>query len=188
MDPRMLWDDILMRIEMPNRTEDGETRVQNSSNNLINRSENREFSLLAWHSTGARGMRNNVVRTAILRRVAAAQPPLPPNSTRGITPGLINPALGNIRHNSIPFPTRKPDQGKLRVGMGRGARAQAAAAANPPQPRSTKRRRTSRQHKGRPSKRRRYTIEDSSDEDDDMSSESDETESSAVCIDVPDLC
>ena len=176
-----------MRIEMPNRDEAGETRVQNSSNNLINRSENRAFSLLAWHTTGANGMRNNIVRTSVLRNVATAQPPLPPNSTRGLTPGLINPALGNFHWNTIPFPTRDPDQGRLRVGMGRRARAQAAAAANPPHPRSTKRRRSTREHKGRPSKRRRYTIEDSSDEDT-MTTQSDGTKSSAVCIDVPSLC
>ena len=165
----MQWEDILMRIEMPNRTPRRDMSVQNSTNNLINRSENNELCMLAWFSTGTRGVRNNVVRTSVLQRLAAAQPPPPPNSTRGLTPGLINPALGNIRGNSIPFPRRRPDQGKLRVGIVRRSRAQAAAAANPVAANSnqagTKRRRSSRKHKGRPSKRRRLTDEDSTEDD-----------------------
>ena len=201
MDPRTHWEDILMRIEISNRDEAMERRVQNSSNNLINRSENRLFFMLAWHTTGAGGMRNNTVRTMVLQQVAATRPPLPPNSTRGLTPGLINPRLGNVVGNRIPFPARRPDQGRLRLGTGRHPRAQAVVTANPaaanvaqvnpPQSNhdgrgNTKRRRASREHKGRPSKRRRYAYEDSDEEDE--GTESDDTKSSAVRIEPLSSC
>lgn len=76
--------------------------------------------MLAWRTTGANAVvRQNEVRTMVLRRVAAANPPLPPNSTRGLTPGLINPALGNVPGNVIPQPAMPGDRGRLRVGLGR---------------------------------------------------------------------
>ena len=104
MDPRIHWEDILMRIEVPKRTVTSDQNLQNSTNNLINRQEHRYNFLLAWHTTGARGQRANTVRSMVLQRVATAQPPLPPNSTRGLTPGLINPALGNVPGNSVAQP------------------------------------------------------------------------------------
>ena len=125
MDPRIHWDDILMRIEIPNRTVRSDGRLQNSTNNLINRQEHRSYLMLSWLSTGALGQRRNIVRTMVLQRVAAANPPLPPNSTRGLTPGLVNPLLGRVPGNIIPWPMLGPNQGRLRVGFGRrgGARA-----------------------------------------------------------------
>ena len=81
--------------------------------------------MLSWLSTGARGVRRNTVRTMVLQRVAAAVPPLPPNSTRGLTPGLVNPLLGRVPGNIIPWPVLGTNQGRLRVGLGRrgGSRA-----------------------------------------------------------------
>ena len=125
-----------MRIELPTRTVEIEKHLQNSTNNLINRHEHRLYFMLAWHSTNANGgVRTNEVRTYVLRRIAAAQAPLPPNSTRGITPGLINPSLGNVLGNVIPQPVRRINQGRLRVG-GRAAftPAGASATANPALP------------------------------------------------------
>lgn len=97
--------------------------------------------MLAWRTTGANAVvRHNEVRTMVLRRVAAANPPLPPNSTRGLTPGLINPALGHIPGNVIPQPAMPGDRGRLRVGLGRARGAQGvpllvpAPAAAPPPP------------------------------------------------------
>ena len=142
MDPRIHWEDILMRIEVPNRTVTSDQYLQNSTNNLINRQEHRYNFMLAWHTTGARGQRANTVRSMVLQRVATAQPPLPPNSTRGLTPGLINPALGNVPGNSVAQPVLGVNQGRLRVGLGRGRGPQIAPAyptlthqalANPPQ-------------------------------------------------------
>ena len=132
MDPRIHWEDILMRIEIPNRTWDLERRLSNSTNNLINRSENRVHFMLSWHSTNANGFRVNEVRTLVLRRVMMAQPPLPPNSTRGLTPGLIDPARGEVPGNRIPFPGPGSNEGRLRANMRRrrGARA-ARTAVNP---------------------------------------------------------
>ena len=119
-----------MRIERPNPTRNSDIRLQNSSNNLINRQMNMRYSMLAWHSTGINGMRANHVRTEVLARVHAANPPLPPNSTRGLTPGLINPLLGNVPGNLIPFPPLGNSQGRLRAS-GRPQATQAAAAAAP---------------------------------------------------------
>ena len=125
MDPRIHWEDILMRIEIPNRTVRSDSHLQNSTNNLINRHEHRIYRMLSWLSTGALGRRRNTVRTMVLQSVAAAIPPLPPNSTRGLTPGLVNPLLGRVPGNIIPWPVLGRNEGRLRVGLGRrgGARA-----------------------------------------------------------------
>lgn len=135
MDPRIHWQDIFTRIEVPNRTADSDRKLQNSTNNLINRQEHRRFLMLSWHTTGANRTTRNVTRNLVLQRVAAARPPLPPNSTRGLTPGLINPRLGNVPGNSIPFPPlRRQSMGRLRVlGRPRPTPATAAAATNPAQ-------------------------------------------------------
>ena len=128
MDPRIHWEDILMRIESPNRTVRSDSHLQNSTNNLINRQEHRSHLMLSWLSTGAQGGRPNHVRTMVLQRVAAANPPLPPNSTRGLTPGLIDPLLGRVPGNVIPWPVLGANQGRLRVGLGR----RGGAGAIPP--------------------------------------------------------
>ena len=171
MDPRIHWEDILMRIEVPNRTATTDRYLQNSTNNLINRQEHKYNFMLAWHTTGARGQRPNTVRSMVLQRVATAQPPLPPNSTRGLTPGLINPALGNIPGNSVAQPVLGANQGRLRVGMGRARGPQVPAPAYPTLPAQAppppKRRRTSPGHKGRPSKRRARDHPSDDDDDDD---------------------
>lgn len=130
MDPRIKWADILMRIELPNRTVPLEKNLQNSTNNLINRHDHKQHFMLAWHATGANSTRANHVRSEVLGRVAAANPPLNFNSTRGLTPGLINPLLGYLPGNSIPFPQLGNDQGRLRVRGGQPRVTQAAAAAN----------------------------------------------------------
>ena len=120
-----------MRIEVQNRTETSDFQLQNSTNNLINRQEHRRFLMLSWLSTGAQGSRRNTVRTMVLQSVAAANPPLPPNSTRGLTPGLINPLLGRVPGNVIPWPAMGPNQGRLRVGLGRRGGGQAIPALVP---------------------------------------------------------
>lgn len=185
MDPRIHWQDIIMRIELPNRTIASDRKLQNATNNLINRHEHRLYFMLAWHSTGVNSMRANEVRTWVLDRVAAANPPLPPNSTRGLTPGLINPLLGNVPGNSIGHPTRRENQGRLRVTGGRPTVAQAATAAanqghtnpGPRHPVPSKRNRTSPEHKGRWPKRQAQGLNDDSG-DDDMDTGSDRAKSS----------
>ena len=178
MDPRIHWEDIFMRIEVP----DDQEHCYNF--------------MLAWHTTGARGQRANTVRSMVLQRVATAQPPLPPSSTRGLTPGLINPALGNVPGNSVAQPVLGANQGRLRVGLGRARGPQIPAPAYPAlahQPQApappnnpvrhnpvrdtrrrdnpvdhNKRRRTSPGNKGRPSKRQaREPSDDNEDNDED---------------------
>ena len=188
MDPRIHWQDIIMRIELPNRTIDSDRRLQNATNNLINRSEHRLYYMLAWHSTGVNGMRHNEVRTWVLDRVAAAHPPLPPNSTRGLTPGLINPLLGDVPGNAIDHPIRRYSQGKLRRPP---ATQTTAAAANQGQgnqvnanrryshPVARKRDRTSPEPKGRrPKRQAQYFSDDPADGD--MDTGSDRAKSSEV--------
>ena len=188
-----------MRIELPNRTVAIERHLQNSTNNLINRHEHRVYFMLAWHSTNANGgVRPNEVRSYVLRRVAAAQTPLPPNSTRGITPGMINPALGNVAGNVIPQPVRRINQGRFRVA-GRAAPAQAGAPApaNAAQvyPLPTTTSRSShvqashpRDNQGRSNKRRRKTQVSSSESEDNITTfSSDESNDSDVCIHLSKL-
>ena len=199
-----------MRIELPNRTVQSDKRLQNSTNNLINRHEHKRDSMLAWHTTGANGMRSNEVRTLVLRRVRTARPPLPQNSTRGLTPGLINPRLGNVPGNSIPQPDLRVGEGRLRVG--RQALANAAqgnpAQANPAQTsqiQSTqmqniqgqnnsghdgakkRNRRTSQETRDRPSKRQDTRPNYDSDRDT-MDTRSDSSKSAGVWIDIESFC
>ena len=202
MDPRIRWADILMRIEVPNRTTDSDRKLQNSTNNLINRHDHPRYFMLAWHSTGAHGMRSNRVMTMVLHEVAVAYPPLPPNSTRGLTPGLINPQLGNVVGNVVPQPAQRDGQSRLRVPF------LPQAQANLPQPNQIQtaqvhnnqgrdnggrsngagqnRNRTGPGPKGRPSKRQPQDFIDDT-TDDNMDTGSDETTSSEVRIDTPDV-
>ena len=110
MDPRIHWEDILMRIGVPDRQ------------------EHRYNFMLAWHTTGARGQRANTVRSMVLQRVAMAQTPLPPSSTRGLTPGF---ALENVPGDSVAQPVLGANQGRLRVGLGRARGPQIPASAYP---------------------------------------------------------
>ena len=198
MDPRIRWADILMRVEVPNRTEDSDKKLQNSTNNLINRQEHGRYHMLSWHSTGANGMRNNRVRNDVLRMVATAQPPIPPNSTRGITPGLINPLLGNVPGNVVAQPPMRHGPARLRVPV---LPQITQAAANPLQQNQTqgtqvqnnhrrdnhgpgdetrpKRNRTSPGPQGRPSKRQAQDPTDNA-MNENMDVRSDGTKSSEV--------
>ena len=187
MDPRIHWQDILMRVELPNRTAESDRKLQNSTNNLINRHEHKNFFQLSWHTTGANRTRRNDIRNMVLRSVNEAHPPLPPNSTRGLTPGLIDPRLGNIPGNSIAFP---PGPGRIRV-QGRQQRAtRAAAAAAPGQAQGSqaigKRHRSSSGHQGRKPKRQARDFQDETSEDD-TENTYDGTKSSEVSMGTPDL-
>ena len=198
-----------MRVEVPNRTADSDKKLQNSTNNLINRQEHKRFFMISWHITGANRTSRNLTRNMVLHRAATARPPLPPNSTRGLTPGLINPRLGNIPGNRIPFSTLRQSQGRLRV-TGRPQITQAAAAASiqaqeepvqenqgpgssaqnnegrespgPGHKVPSKRSRASPLRKGRPSKRQTLDLYI-----DDMDTRSDETKSSKVWIDTSNV-
>ena len=166
--------------------------------------------MLAWHTTGANSMRNNEVRTLVLQRVHNAIPPLPHNSTRGLTPGLINPLLGNIPGNSVPHPPGRNNQGRLRVGVGRPRATQPAAVVanqaqgnlaqgNPVQNNRgrsnrerghrtpSKRNRTSPDHTGRPTKRHAQDINFDTEDDSNIDTRSDKDKSSEVWIDAPDI-
>lgn len=117
MDPRMSWDDMIMRIELPGRTPEGDLKLQNSIQTMLGRFWHRHYHMLSWFGKGRFHYNNaiNPARVQILRDLANATPPIPlvPNTTKGITPGSINPAHGpngtmvawpNIRGGTIRGP------------------------------------------------------------------------------------
>ena len=197
MDPRIQWVDILMRLEIPNRTEDSERKLMNSTNNLINRQDHPQFRMLSWHSTGINGMNGNEGRKFVLDMVAASDPSLPfPNSTRGLTPGLIDPRRGNVPGNIVPLPVLRNGLGRLRVVHQQSATAATAAQAQSNEgPRTRgqsnripeKRRHSSQQEEeedeGRPPK---YKTQKPNDNDD-IDTRSDGSLSSGVRIDTAKL-
>ena len=58
MDPRIHWEDILMSMEVLNRTVGSNRHLQNSTNNLINRQEHRTFSIPSWQNTETQEMKS----------------------------------------------------------------------------------------------------------------------------------
>lgn len=194
MDPRIQWVDILMRLEIPNRTEDSERKLMNSTNNLINRKDHPQFRMLSWHSTGINGMNGNEGRTLVLDMVAASDPPLPfRNSTRGLTPGLIDPLGGNVPGNIVPLPVLRNGMGRLRV-----VHQQSATAAAVAQAQSNEGPRTRGQSNRLPEKRRHSSQEEDEGRppkhktqnpngNDDIDTRSDGSLSSGVRIDTAKL-
>lgn len=75
-----------MRMERPGRPTN-----YNTINERLSRTFRTRFNVLAWHGTTIDPANNSIVR-AILSRVDQAHQNA--NSTRGYTPGLINPAQG----------------------------------------------------------------------------------------------
>lgn len=67
-------------------------------------------SLIAWHDTIPRD-KPNAVRDRVLRGLTDAQKTA--NTTRGSTPGLIDPSLG-VAGGVVPYPVLRPGQGKSR--------------------------------------------------------------------------
>ena len=82
LDPRIRWSDISMRIgPLAHRPSDMLLRSRVSRPRI-------QFSMLSWHT----GSRQKATNDAILRALSQAQ--VRANTTRGSTPGLIDPVLG----------------------------------------------------------------------------------------------
>ena len=104
LDPRIRWTDITMRMERRNRPN------ENALNMLASRSMRPLYKMLSWHTKG-RVATINTRRAAVLAQLTPAQ--IAANTTRGSTPGLINPALGEIG-GRIPHPVLRTGQGVQR--------------------------------------------------------------------------
>ncbi|KAL8796520.1 MAG: hypothetical protein Q9195_001194 [Heterodermia aff. obscurata] len=81
LDPRIRWCDISMRMETPYRISDVLLRSR------VSRPRPR-FNMLSW----VQGPQGQTANDAIVRGLTPAQ--VQANTTRGSTPGLIDPALG----------------------------------------------------------------------------------------------
>ena len=100
--PHISVQDILMRMQPDTgqRSEESDRRVKNSMNMLRSRPTAGfdKFRMVAWFGTGASGN----VRERVLASMTEAQRLL--NTTRGSTPGLINPDLGECPGNRVALP------------------------------------------------------------------------------------
>ena len=107
MDPRMSIDDITMRIEAPGRTRESDQKLRNRLLNMEASRQHLRYCMLSWFGTGKHEF-NNKTRDQVLAKMAENpvlyQHQLHNNTTRGSTPGLINPALGP-NSARVPQPT-----------------------------------------------------------------------------------
>ncbi|MCJ1269747.1 hypothetical protein MMC22_009640 [Lobaria immixta] len=103
-DPRIRWEDLTMRMPLSGRP------PKNTLQMRVSRFLRGNHSLIAWHDTIPRD-KPNAVRDRVLRGLTDAQKAA--NTTRGSTPGLIDPSLG-VAGGVVPYPVLRPGQGKSR--------------------------------------------------------------------------
>ncbi|MCJ1412795.1 hypothetical protein MMC19_006894 [Ptychographa xylographoides] len=104
IDGRIRWVDITMRMDQINRP------TANALNMSGVRVWRPALSLLAWHMRGTVHGRDRH-RNAIFAKLTTAQ--IAANTTRGLTPGLIDPAQGEAG-GRIPWPTIPEGRGERR--------------------------------------------------------------------------
>lgn len=95
-DPRIRWKDILMRQML---TKKGE-RSQNSEGNNINMMTGRgrkRYHILTWDTESRRRKPVDWVNKMTDQQIRE-------NTTRGLTPGLTDPTLGEVAGNRVPIP------------------------------------------------------------------------------------
>lgn len=103
IDPRVCWSDILMRMPLAGR------RNQNALNMESSRMRER-YHMICWRP-GTDAERENIVRQRVLAKLTPQQ--IAANTTRGSTPGLINPLIGEAG-GRVPHPILKNGQGSIR--------------------------------------------------------------------------
>ncbi|KAL8726120.1 MAG: hypothetical protein Q9166_006912 [cf. Caloplaca sp. 2 TL-2023] len=94
-DPRIRWQDIQMRQYRPNRVSTNSMQMHVCRNR-------KDAYMIAWEKF--QGAPEDRVKDIVTERMTPAQ--LQANSTRGHTPGLIVPALGESPGNRVPWPER----------------------------------------------------------------------------------
>ena len=89
VDPRILWTDITMRMEVPQRTAKEDTKWNNRIVNMQRRIWAKHYYMLPWFN------RSPVDTTNIHNALRERNIPLHLNTTRGLTPGLVDPNQPN---------------------------------------------------------------------------------------------
>lgn len=114
MDPRMCFDDLTMRIAQQRRTVASDSNLKNRIQTTLTRAWHKNFFMIAWHGKGRYHYANvrNPNRVWLLNHIANANIPIHLNTTRGLTPGLVNPAAGP-NSQRIPRPQFSARQGRL---------------------------------------------------------------------------
>ena len=107
LDPAIKWNDIHMRMPIDARPNRGDT-----ISDRIKRNFDEPFFLFPWHEIPRGDIWTKPACMAIRYRLT--DDALRKNSSRGFAPGLIDPSLGEIRGNRIPW----PDKLKRGVGLG----------------------------------------------------------------------
>lgn len=105
LDPHFRYEDGIMRMPMTGLRAQfaTEAKFRNDINMRMTRGR-KKWSMACWREprNGATGPRNKLLRTLSAYQIRN-------NTTRGLTPGLINASLGEVQGNRIPIPTdRKP--------------------------------------------------------------------------------
>lgn len=104
MDPRISQRDIIMREEISEerlRINNDQPYINIHLNTPGYRTYRPAWKMIAWHPKGA-SAKENFRRQFVLNSLTDAQKNA--NTTRGSTPGLINPALGDGPGNRIALP------------------------------------------------------------------------------------
>ena len=104
MDPRIRQSDIIMREEFSaERMRLNDSRYINLHLNTPGYRQYRPaWKMIAWHVTAGDNKQNNLRKQSVLDSLTDAQKQA--NTTRGSTPGLIDPALGVSPDNRVPVP------------------------------------------------------------------------------------
>ena len=112
-----------MRIEPPAnqpRTVEADHKFANAAQNRTRRLWHAKYFILSWFGTGDQRARTNKAKTHVLSALAKAGIPETLNTTRGLTPGLINPANGP-HSERIPQPSLRPNAGQPRPRLSGGS-------------------------------------------------------------------
>ncbi|KAK0512612.1 hypothetical protein JMJ35_004629 [Cladonia borealis] len=89
IDPRINWTDITMRMEIPQRTAKDDIKWNNRIVNMSRRVWGKKYYILSWFQ------RRPTDNTHVYNALRDKNIPLHLNTTRGITPGLVDPNQPN---------------------------------------------------------------------------------------------
>ena len=85
IDPRIQWKDITMRMEIDQRTGENDSKIHNRISNMSRRVWGKHYFMLSWFN------KQPVNRAHIYHALQNVNIPLHLNTTRGLTPGLVDP-------------------------------------------------------------------------------------------------
>ncbi|KAL8856652.1 MAG: hypothetical protein Q9178_006719 [Gyalolechia marmorata] len=130
-DPRIQWNDIYMRQYGPNRT-----RSHNTLQRLVSRNRPKAM-MVTWpqqhkwlmdanakkavkksavpspeDKTRDKPLDKSKTKSKVKNSLLMTEAEIEANSTRGHTPGLIDPRLGEVPGNRVPWPKKNPTAGK----------------------------------------------------------------------------